>query len=242
MKGTILQPTYLPWIGYFDMIDISDIYVAFDDVQFSKKSWQQRNFIKTQQGALMLSVSIKKSKLTTSIKDIKTMDSKKILKNHWKAISLAYKKSPYFEKYKQLFENIYSKNYTSLRNFNIDIIKTICEVLGIQTKFIYSSDIIIKKDQNDNTTKKIIKLCKGAGITTLYDGFGASKILDSDMINKSNIDFKFQDLIHPLYNQLHGKFISHMSTIDLIFNEGPKSLDIIRQARKFQNYKDLNNR
>jgi|TARA_B110000027_G_C16070685_1_gene278911 hypothetical protein len=241
MKGTILQPTYLPWIGYFDMIDIADIYVVFDDVQFSKKSWQQRNYIKTKQGALMLSLSISKAKLTTSIKDIKIFDNKKILENHWKTISLAYKKSTYFEKYKKLFENIYSKNYIFLRDFNLDIIKLVCEIIGIKSSFVNSSDIIIKKNYND-MTKKIIQLCDSVGITTLYDAHGASKILDINVINESNIDFKFQNLNHPSYNQLYGKFIPYMSVIDLIFNEGPKSLSIIREGRKFQNYRDLNTR
>ena len=110
MKGVILQPTYLPWMGYFELIDSSDIYIVFDHVQFERKSWQQKNRIKTSNGVVFLHVPVQKMLLKTPIYKIKVSYKQgNFLEKHWKSIELAYKKAPYFEEYKPLFEKIYSK-------------------------------------------------------------------------------------------------------------------------------------
>ena len=110
MKGTILQPTYLPWLGYFEMIGHSDVFVVFDHVQFERKSWQQRNKIKTANGAVSLTVPVQKMPRETKISEMKiSYERCNPLERHWKTIELSYKKAPYFEKYKSCFENIYSK-------------------------------------------------------------------------------------------------------------------------------------
>lgn len=133
MKGTILQPTYLPWLGYFDMIDVSDIYVVYDHVQFVKKSWHHRNRIKTTNGELMLTIPVKKSPQNTSINQIEINGQYK-LKKHWKIITHSYGKSRYFDDYKNLFEEIYNKDYLLLEDLSVSIIKTICNILGIKKK------------------------------------------------------------------------------------------------------------
>ncbi|MEK7540641.1 MAG: WbqC family protein [Patescibacteria group bacterium] len=232
MKGTILQPTYLPWLGYFEMIDSSDVFVVFDHVQFERKSWQNRNRIKTANGETYLTVPVEKASQKTRISEIKISYSQgNHLENHWKTIMLSYKKSPHFEKHKILFEKIYSKKYVLLKDLNTDLIKLVCDILGIKTKIIFSSKLNLK-DENMEKTEKVINLCKNQGITCLYDAKGAEEILDKSLFQKEGIIIKFQDYKHPEYSQLWGEFVPYLSAVDLVFNEGDKSLSIIKSGVK----------
>lgn len=232
MKGVILQPTYLPWLGYFEMIDSSDVFIVFDHVQFEKKSWQHRNKIKTANGVISLTVPVQKMPQKTRICDIKiSYERKDVLKKHFKAIELAYKKAPYFEKYKPLFEKIYSKKHILLRDLNVEIIKLICDILGIKKKIIFSSELNLK-DENMQKTEKVINLCKNQQITHLYDAKGAETFLDRALFQKESILIDFQEFSHPEYPQLWGEFVPYISIIDLIFNQGNKSLSVIRDRIK----------
>ena len=239
MKGAILQPTYLPWMGYFDMIDAADVYVVYDHVQFVRKSWHRRNRIKTQNGELMLSVNVKKAPQDTPICEIEIHDQL-VLRKHWRTISLVYRKSRFFEDYKDFFEELYNKEYVLLRDLNMAIIKTICTILGISKKIIYSSELDLNREEaNLSRTGKVINLCKKIGISCLYDSGGARRLLDCSMFEKENIDIKFQDMTFPSYYQLYGELITHLSVIDLLFNEGKKSLAIIKSGRCFRRYDEL---
>ena len=230
MKGTILQPTYLPWMGYFEMIDASDVYVVFDHVQFIRKSWQQRNRIKTPNGVVCLTVPTKRGKRSIRICDVEiSYDNGNPLEKHWKTIKLAYKKTPYFTKYESIFERIYSNRYTYIRDLNFEIIKEICGILGIKNEIIFSSELNLN-DENSGKSEKIIELCKKTGITHLYDAKGAHDIIDVSLFDDEGISITFQDFKHPVYNQLHNNFIPYLSVIDLLFNEGDDSLEIIRSG------------
>lgn len=233
-KGTILQPPYLTWMGYFEMIASSDIYVAFDSAQFIRKAFDSRNKIKTANGVIYLSLPVQKAPQKTKVCDIKiSYDQGNPLEKHWKTIELAYKKAPYFEKYKPLFEKFYSQKYVLLRDLNVDLIKLICNILGIKTRVILSSDLNDKEDMGK--TERVINLCKEAGITHLYDAQGAEKILDKSLFKKEGILIDFQKFKHPEYPQLWGEFVPYLSVIDLIFNQGDKSLSIIKSGIKNTN-------
>lgn len=231
MKGTIMQPTYLPWMGYFDLMDQSDIYVVFDHVQFEKKSWQQRNKIKVSNGAIYLTVPVQKMPRKTKIYDVKiSYNQGNPLKKHWETVSLAYKKAPYFNKYKSFFDTIYSKKYVLLKDLNVEIIKGICNILGIETEIVFSSNLDLK-DENMEKTEKVVNLCKKMNITHLYDAKGAEEFLDESLFQKEGISITFQDFHYPEYPQLWGEFVPYLSVIDLLFNMGEKSLSIIRSSR-----------
>ena len=214
------------------MIYSTDVYVVFDHVQFGKKSWQQRNKIKTSNGVIWLSVPTKREKRETRICDIKiSYDHGNLLEKHWKTIELAYKKAPYFSKYKAFFETIFYKKYVLLRDLNVEITKGICDILGIKTGVVFSSELGLN-DVNMGKTEKVVNLCKKAGITHLYDAKGAEELIDDFIFHKEGISITFQHFEHPAYKQLWGNFIPYLSVIDLLFNEGDKSLDIIRNGRR----------
>jgi len=231
MKGVILQPTYLPWMGYFEMIDSADIFVVFDHVQFVRKSWQQRNRIKGPNGEIMLTIPVKKMPRSTPICDMEiSYDNNNPLENHWKVITHAYRKADYFEDYEEVFSQTYSGKHKKLGSLNVKIIETICHILGIKTKIIFSSELDLK-DDSLGKTERIVNLCKKTGITYLYDAEGAKEFIDTSLFDKEGIQVKFQSYEHPVYSQLFGEFIPYLSVIDLLFNEGERALAIIRSGR-----------
>jgi len=233
MKAAILQPTYLPWMGYFEMIDSADTYIVFDHVQFERKSWQQRNRIKASNGPIWLSVPVQKASRDTRICDMKISYANGApLEKHWKTISLAYKRAPYFDKYKLIFEKIYNKRHVLLRDLNVEIIKAICNILGIKTRIMFSSDLDLN-DRDMGKTDKIVNLCKKAGITHLYDAKGSQDFIDASLFQDEGVLITFQDFEHPRYSQLWGEFVPYLSIVDLLFNEG-ENLSIIRSGRKRQ--------
>jgi len=232
MKGTILQPTYLPWLGYFEMIDSADVFVVFDHVQFQRKSWQQRNKIKTSNGVVTLTLPIKRKGRNTRICDAEiSYNQGNPLEKHWKTITLAYKKTPFFSNYESIFQDLYSKKYNMLSDLNFAIIETISEILGLDKKIVFSSRLSLN-DENMGKTEKVVNLCKKVDITSLYDAKSAAEFLNIPLFDKEGISVTFQSYKHPTYNQPWGNFVAYLSVIDLLFNEGDSSLEIIRGGRE----------
>lgn len=230
MKGVILQPTYLPWMGYFELIKSSDIYIIFDHVQFVKQSWQQRNKIKINDKIHMLTIPVYKQDKMLRICDVRIAygNNESPLETHWKTIKSTYKKAPYFKDYEEIFEKIYSAKYTYIRDLNVSIIKEISRILNINTPTVYSSQLNLN-DKHMNTEDKLINLCNKVGIDCLYEPEGGQAFLDVIPFNKNNINVEFQKFIHPTYNQLGKEFIPYISVIDLLFNEGNKSINVINE-------------
>jgi hypothetical protein len=231
MRGSILQPTYLPWSGYFEMIDATDTFVIYDHVQFVRKSWQKRNKIKSAAGIIQLSLPVKKAPRNAPIYEIEiSYDRSNPLLEHWKTIQHEYQKAPFFENYCEEFDKIYQKKYELLRDLNVEIIQTICKILGIKTTFVYASDLNID-DENLGKSERVINLCKKAGLSYLYDAKGAESFLDVSMFEKENLEIKFQNYQPTHYPQLYNDHVEYLSIIDMLFNMGDETLNMIRAGR-----------
>jgi hypothetical protein len=229
MRISIMQPTYLPWLGYFELIDNCDLFVLFDDVQFAKKSWHQRNRIKTSNGELMLTVPVlTKGKLDQLIKDAQINNELPWRKKHFASIDKSYIKARYYAEYIDGLKDIYDQEHESLLILNFKLIEFIKNSLGITTKIALSSEF----DACGDRTEKIINICKACKADALYDAKGAEDILNLDLFKENDIEIMFQEYEHPQYQQIQGGFVSHMSTLDLLFNKGPDSLNIIRLGIK----------
>ena len=223
-----MQPTYLPWIGYFDLMDQADVFVILDDVQFSKQSWHQKNRIKTPNGELMLTVPVIR-KFPQLLNEAEINYSQKWLKQHIDSIKCSYSKAKYFNDYFKFLEELYFKNVKKLTELTISIILWQKDALGIKTKIIKSSDINVSGRKVD----LVIDICKQVGADEYLSPPGSKEYIDKNNIFKENkINLEYQKYEHPKYSQLWGDFMSYMSAIDLIFNEGDKSLDIIRSGRR----------
>ncbi len=221
-----MQPTYLPWIGYFALMKSVDVFIILDSVQFSKRSWQQRNQIKTESGAKWLTVPvISKGKKDQLIADVKIDYSSKFPESHINMIEQNYRKSPFFSDFSEVFFNVLREKHEYLSHLSIDLILLIRELLGIKTIIKYSSDFLTKGSKDE----LLAELCEHVGATEYISPPGSKVYLDdSDSFIKRNIPVKYFNYKHINYPQLHGEFIQYMSVIDLLFNYGPQSKNILK--------------
>lgn len=244
MKCAIMQPTYIPWLGYFDLIDSVDKFVFLDDVKLEKCSWQVRNRIKTCRGELFLTIPVRRTKGRDKlmINEAIINDNEPWRKNHLKSIFYTYKKSAFFDEVYSLLEKLINSNIVMLKIFNISIINFICNRIGIYKEFILSSDL---KNLSGEKDARLLSICKRLNCNKYISPFGSAVYIEKKLaggaFSKSNVDLYYQSYQHPIYTQLYGDFISHMSAIDLFFNHGfKKSLEIIRsERRKLTNYLSL---
>ena len=221
---TAHQPVYLPWLGLFHKIALAETFVYFDQVQYLPKDWMNRNKIRTKSGSIWLTVPV----LRKGYRDLKTSEieinnSIDWQKKHLRSISLNYKKSPYFENYIPFFEDVYSKKWKFLGELNEYMLKWFLDELGIKVNFLNANDF---KFQGEKSSL-ILNMCKELNASTYIFGTLGKDYADVQEFEKNNIGLIFQNYNHPKYSQLYREFISHMSVIDLLFNHGPKSLEII---------------
>jgi len=223
---SINQPAYLPWLGYFHRINISDTFVFFDTVQFEKNSFTNRNKIKMPSGPLWLTVPVKlRDHFNKQIKDIELADQK-WQKNHWMAIELNYKKTRYWDEYAPKIKPIYEKEYRTISDICYEQLILLLDLLDIKTKIIRSSEL---KEFESKKRQLVLDICREINAKVYVSGALGKNYLDKSEFNEADIKLYFQDYKHPVYGQRWGEFVPYMSVIDLLFNEGPNSKNIIMQ-------------
>ncbi len=232
MKTTILQPTYLPWIGYFEMLDATEQYVVFDHVQYASKSWQQRNRVKAPHGEVMLTIPVlSDGKQDVAIRDKRVDQRQPWVRKHLKTIKLGYQKAPHFARYYDGLVEVLERKPERLVDLTLSLIEFLIDAFGIETTVRRSSEILAGTDDSDlGKTEKVVNLCERAGATLLYDGAAAQEFLQLDQFADKGIDITFQSYEHPTYPQLGKQFLPYMGAIDLLFNCGPDSLAVIRSG------------
>jgi hypothetical protein len=206
-----------------------DDFILFDDMQYTKRDWRNRNKIKTPKGSTWLTVPVKvKGKYRQKIKDT-VINGSGWRQRHWKTIAQHYSKAAYFEEYKDIFEELYLSNEeTFLSRINYRFLNTICDILGIKNKLSWSMDYIIA----DGKTERLVDLCKQVGGTEYISGPAAKAYIDSRLFDEENITLRYMDYSgYPEYNQLFPPFDHYVSVIDLIFNEGPNALRYMKTFR-----------
>lgn len=224
---SIHQPNYLPWLGYFDKIQASDVFILFDDVQFQKNEFQNRNRIRNAQSAQWLTVPIFHN-LGQKINEVKINNTVNWRKDHLNGIELNYKKTPYFNDYIGPLREVYQKDWDSLAELNIALISVLVQMLGITTKLVRSS---LSQVNETDSTLRLIELCRKYEGTRYISGIDGPDYLDMKKFDDNGIEVIVQDYQHPQYNQVWmkkgGEFISCLSVIDLLFNCGKESLGIL---------------
>ena len=231
--AVIMQPTYLPWIGYFDLMDQCDVFVILDSVQFDKRSWQQRNRIKTPKGELTLTVPVlSKGRFDQSIREVEIDQTKNFQESHLKAIKYNYAKAKYFNQYFGGLEGILFKEHKLLAGLNVDLILWLKDILNIKSELLRSSNLAV----SGKKAELLVNICRLIGAQRYVSPVGAKVYMEGADIFKTNgIALCYQNFCHPSYHQLFGDFIPSLSVIDLLFNEGQKSLDMIRSERNVVN-------
>lgn len=228
MIAVIMQPTYLPWLGYFDLMDTADVFVILDTVQFEKQSWQQRNRIKSAENeSKWLTVPVVQG-LGQKISAVKINNSEPWRRKHWGTIEQYYRRAPHWKLYSDSLSALYVQPWEYLIDFNLAVINLIKDQLGIKTKFIKASKIPVSGER----VSLLVNICHYLKSDVYISPVGsACYIEENNIFGLEGISLLYHQYEHPVYAQLFSGFLSHMSLIDLLFNEGPKSLEIIRSGR-----------
>ena len=216
---SIHQPNYIPWIGYFHKIAHSDVFVVFDDIQFPRgKDFIFRNKIKTENGAKWLSIPIKNRSEFVSIKNAEVNNDIEWNKKHINSIYSNYHKTEFFENYFKKIESIIDKKWKLLIDLNLEINKTILDLLKINTKIVRSSDLNIK----ESGTMKVLKIIQKFNGDVYLTGWGPGSrryIEGKEMrFSESGVDIKLQKITIPQYKQYFDDFVPNLSILDILFN------------------------
>jgi len=226
----ISQPTFFPWLGYFNMIRLVDKVVILDDVQFDYQSWQHRNNFKIPNGLKLFTIPVINGKKKQNINDVKLKDPIYSKNKLIKFISSNYNKSLHFKNIKgELFNNFdQSFKEGKLINLNMGIINWCLAYLNIKTKIIYSSKLFLKHKK----TERLIEICKKLNAKEYLSTTGAKNYLEKDMhlFSKEKIKIEFHNYKHPIYPQLYGNFIEKACILDLILNKGLNSYEILKSG------------
>jgi hypothetical protein len=221
----ILQPCFVPWVGYFEQMAIADIFVYLDDVQYTKKDWRNNNQLKSPNGVKPIYVPVSNASTGILINQALISYNEKWEDNLMNKLNEWYKKAPFFAEVVELIKPIIYQKYERLVDLNYALNAAICQYAGINTPTFCASDIP-KKSEDKNA--RIIEICKYfPEANILYDGKSAQGFIDIDLFKKNGIDVVFQDYIHTPYRQLWGEFLPYMSVIDLLMHKGKSAREII---------------
>jgi len=229
MKIGILQPSYLPWLGYFEQLEQSDVFVLYDDVQYDRGGWRNRNRIKTANGAQWLTVPVLlKFEEHPLNREVRIDNSSPWKRKHLQAVRQNYAKAPFYQDSIPLFEEAYSRDWEYLIDLNAFFIHGLAGCLGLgEKKIVRSSTLNIQGDR----IGRLIAICRLFKADIFYEGAAGKNYMDEKAFADQGIKVEFQDYQHPVYRQLYGDFIPYLSVVDLIFNHGRESLSILTQPR-----------
>lgn len=230
MRIGILQPGYLPWLGFFEQMHKCDVFVLYDDVQYDKHGWRNRNRIKTVGGVQWLTVPVSVSLADSPrINEVRIDNSVNWRKKHLQSIRQNYSRAPYYGSYIGLFEETYAAEWELLVDLDIHFIEKLAACLGISTCLVRSSGIDITETDRIG---RLVNICRAFNADTFYEGAAGRDYIDTEYFVGQGITVEFQEYIHPVYHQLYGDFIPYLSVIDLLFNHGEESLSILTSTHR----------
>ena len=216
MKAAVIQSNYIPWRGYFDIMHDADVFVFYDDVQYTVNDWRNRNRIKTANGVVWLTIPTGNQN-DRRICDV-TIRDQGWARKHWMTIEQSYRRAPGFARYGDFFRSIYDRSWESLSVLNQTMIRAIAaDLLGIRTRFLDSRDY----DLSGKGSERLLLLLQRLGVTDYVSGPSAQAYLDADAYARCGVRVHWKDYSHyPDYPQLHGAFAPSLSIVDLLMNCG----------------------
>jgi hypothetical protein len=225
-KVAIIQSNYIPWKGYFDMIAAVDEFILYDDMQFTKNDWRNRNKIKTPKGAEWISIPVGQN-IRRRIRDVE-LPNTQWQDKHWKTIEINYSRASHFEEIAALFEPLYrQRQHSNLSTLNRELIEAVCTYLGITTKISNSWNYHLI----DGKTERLIDLCSQAGGTEYVSAPAAKDYINESLFAECGIKLSWFDYSdYPEYKQLWGGFIHTVSIIDLLCNCGKESIRYMKSV------------
>ena len=227
-RVAILQSNYIPWKGYFDMIAAVDEFILYDDMQFTKNDWRNRNLIKTPQGVQWISVPVGQD-ISRRICDVKLPPAWQL--KHWKTLQSNYRRAPFFDEVAQWLEPLYMvEAHTGLSQMNRKFIEAICQYIGIETSIKNCWDYELMADTT--RTARLVDLCQQAGATHYLSGPAAKDYIEAQLFDETRIALQWFDYAgFPEYPQLWGEFVHGVTILDLLFNCGKDALRYMRNVK-----------
>jgi hypothetical protein len=215
----ISQSNYIPWKGYFDLINSVDEFILFDDMQYTRRDWRNRNRIKTPQETCWLTIPVQvKGKYLQKICETSVSDPS-WAQNHWKRIRQCYARARHFGDYREVLEELYlGCHETSLSLINYRFLVVVCGLLGIRTKLTWAAQYAI----SEGRTERLVALCKQAGARSYVSGPSARDYIRPELFAQEGIELAYANYSgYPEYGQLYPPFVHEVSIIDLLLSEGP---------------------
>ncbi len=228
MRVAIMQPTYLPWLGYFGLMKSVDLFILLDSVQFARRSWQQRNQIKTADGPLWLTVPVlSKGMRDQLISEVEIDCTREFPQSHQRALELNYRKSPHFDDYAPQLLSVLGADNRYLVDLTVGTISWLRSALEIATPIRRSSELNVSGVK----AELLASICESVGATEYISPPGSRDYLaESGAFADRGISLRYFNFEHPVYPQRFGGFLPYMSCVDLLFNCGIESLSIIEKA------------
>ncbi len=223
----IHQPQFMPWLGYFDKMDQVDAFVLLDNVQYKKNEFQNRNRIKTPQGPLWLTVPVS-YRFPALIFDVGVRTDNPWRRKHLQTLRANYAKAFYWPQYSRDLDAFYAESWSELAEVNRASVEWLRTRLGIETPLHIASQMQLSTEP----TQRLLDICQQLGADAYLAGVDGRKYMELDRFEAAGIEVVFQEFVHPIYTQLHGEFVSHLSALDLVLNCGPESGKILRAERQ----------
>jgi hypothetical protein len=220
----VLQPSYLPWLGFFDQMRRADVFVYYDDVQFDKHGWRNRNRIKSAAGPQWLTVPVRHHGLDKPrILDVEIDNRAPWARKHIGGIRQCYAKAPYVGRYLPELEELLQRPWERLVDLDLAVAEQMCTWLGLQRRTVRSSELGIGGERSE----RLLKICQHFQASRYVSGNAAQAYLDVELFARHGIAVEWQNFEHPVYPQQHGEFVGYLSAIDLLLNCGDASYAIL---------------
>jgi hypothetical protein len=216
----VLQPGYLPWLGFFDQLRRADVFVYYDDVQYDKHGWRNRNRIKTQNGPLWLTVPVLRSGTAfPKILDVEIDRRAPWARKHLASVRQAYARAPFVDRYLPELDALLQREWTHLVDLDLACVDLLATWLHLQPRIERSSRLGI----NGERSERLVNICRHFGATTYVSGDAAEAYLDLALFARNGIAVEWQRYAHPVYPQQHGPFVPYLSALDLLLNCGDEA-------------------
>jgi len=225
MRLSAHQPCYLPWAGLFQKIHLADTFVFFNQVQYVKKDWLNRNLVKGPNGVVWLTVPVRTSSGSRiAIKDVRIDNSQLWQRKHWRTLESCYSKAPFFDEVSSILEPIIRKEkWDLLVELNQTLILEICRFLGVTAEFLDARNFVWEGNKSD----LVLSMCKNLGATSYLFGSQGRDYADVESFRLARISPKFQEYSPQKYPQLWGAFTPNLSVVDLMFNCGSDAFQLV---------------
>lgn len=224
----VLQPGYLPWLGFFDQMRRADLFVYYDDVQYDKNGWRNRNRVKSPRGEPhWLTVPVRVASLEQRIDETEIDNRQAWARKHAGTIRQFYAKAPHLRRYlPELEELLAGRRWESLLELDAAVVALMCRWLGLDRRVLRSSQLQVGGERSE----RLLRMCEHLGARRYLSGSAARSYLDVSLFERAGVRVDWQDYRHPTYPQQHGEFVPFLSALDLLLNCGDESLSVISRG------------